>query len=835
MGVICLVICITTALPGTVAFASGASPQAASSPLPAADAQQLSGSNTTSQIVLSNLTISPSTANISERVTISARARNQGGTAATYNTSLRVDNEVVTTTTGTLAPNTSTRITFETTFSEPGTHTVGIDGAGTGTLSIVWGPSITVTGPAVPLAASLDDDVKQVRNQTNASLPSQAFVVTTDTKLFLVFAERGAPNGSATIHAQQLEQTVTERNHTLQVLVVPEQSPTQVVTPDAVGTPRVDFADVVSPQRGLQTTLTVSTENIRVLAVGGIPESWQITRDDTLQDCGISSCEVFYSVSLSSGDLAGDLADGVITTISSQIPFGLGFVIEPALSPLEPILENIFDVVLSNVLGIFGIEDTKLALWASILGEQSTATVSIPIEIPNDAPQHAGSLFAQGVDTNLQSALDSVRISVGEDLSDISTPPAAYDVAPSSGETIWAGQTIVVNDPTRAGEDVILYAADTDGKPSFGEQVTTLSLNAEGEATYTFGAQAADTSHVLATSTEHPLRPADGNVTTVTTDSPLADQIESASFNVRRQELGANFETSTVPETGTDTMRTLSIDSNRDQYQIELSADGLDESQLQQIFNVQTAADAGAGLDGNSIGTFTDNGQAYVRLDASATTAIQADFETIPPGTYSFELQVADTGGLDTTQATMTVNADGSDESSSPASGITLDATVKASGQPGGQAQVQYALRNTSEQNSVTLNLTQIPGMLTINESASNFDGGTYSPSEQAVLWFQPTDTPRPVLAFDIEPSARADQTFTIEATAVDQDGNVTDRLQTEVGDVATSVPAQYDTNGNGQVDLGEVRTGINDFAAGSLGIEDVRTLINYWARSTSI
>jgi plastocyanin len=44
----------------------------------------------------------------------------------------------------------------------------------------------------------------------------------------------------------------------------------------------------------------------------------------------------------------------------------------------------------------------------------------------------------------------------------------------------------------------------------------------------------------------------------------------------------------------------------------------------------------------------------------------------------------------------------------------------------------------------------------------------------------------------------------------------------------------EYDQNENGQTDISEVRTGINDFDAGELPIQDVRTLINYWSNGTT-
>jgi hypothetical protein len=164
---------------------------------------------------------------------------------------------------------------------------------------------------------------------------------------------------------------------------------------------------------------------------------------------------------------------------------------------------------------------------------------------------------------------------------------------------------------------------------------------------------------------------------------------------------------------------------------------------------------------------------------------------------------------------------------------LALSASVQQSGSPGGQASVDYVITNTSGQNSVTVNLTSIPNQLSINQSASQFDGATFS--DDALLYFPPSGTQTATMVFDISANADATQTFTITATVEDENGTVTDTVQTEVGDVQQSPPQRYDTNNNGMIDLREVRTAINDFASGNLSLQAVRTLINHWANGTPI
>jgi hypothetical protein len=58
----------------------------------------------------------------------------------------------------------------------------------------------------------------------------------------------------------------------------------------------------------------------------------------------------------------------------------------------------------------------------------------------------------------------------------------------------------------------------------------------------------------------------------------------------------------------------------------------------------------------------------------------------------------------------------------------------------------------------------------------------------------------------------------------------------TELTNGEPQTPLQrFDRNENGQIDLSEVRRGINAFASGELRLQEVRQLINYWANGTLV
>lgn len=85
---------------------------------------------------------------------------------------------------------------------------------------------------------------------------------------------------------------------------------------------------------------------------------------------------------------------------------------------------------------------------------------------------------------------------------------------------------------------------------------------------------------------------------------------------------------------------------------------------------------------------------------------------------------------------------------------------------------------------------------------------------------------------FDFETSGGANDTpYTFGGQAITDSASIT--VSATGGD--DDVAEQYDSNNDGQINIGEVRTAINDFAAGNLGINEVRTLINYWADGTAV
>jgi hypothetical protein len=111
--------------------------------------------------------------------------------------------------------------------------------------------------------------------------------------------------------------------------------------------------------------------------------------------------------------------------------------------------------------------------------------------------------------------------------------------------------------------------------------------------------------------------------------------------------------------------------------------------------------------------------------------------------------------------------------------------------------------------------LTRLPSQLSVNTSASATNGGTFGANGQQVLVFQPAGEQTLTIAYDIDASARADATFDIEATVLDENSTATDTVTTTVGDVETGPVERFDTNGDPGIQGDEVLDAISEFNEG--------------------
>lgn len=296
----------------------------------------------------------------------------------------------------------------------------------------------------------------------------------------------------------------------------------------------------------------------------------------------------------------------------------------------------------------------------------------------------------------------------------------------------------------------------------------------------------------------------DAAQTTLSSDASSACQ-SSGDFD-----FGVELQQSATVTQGNDVTISVNPNNNADtsisETTVELLVDANDDGQFESDEIVaSTTADFAAGE--------------YRTFDLTYSNV------QLAPGEYSYMGRISKNGQTSRSFTNGTLNVTSGSGTSTT---LALSGSVQQSGSPGEQAIVEYTITNSSDQNSVTLNLTGTPSQLSVNQSASQFGGATFT--DGTALYISPSGTQTATVVFDISANAGSTQTFTIDAAVEDENGTVSDTVQTQVGDVQQTPTEQYDTNNNGRIDLNEVRTAINDFASGDLGLQVVRTLINQWA-----
>jgi outer membrane protein assembly factor BamB len=112
--------------------------------------------------------------------------------------------------------------------------------------------------------------------------------------------------------------------------------------------------------------------------------------------------------------------------------------------------------------------------------------------------------------------------------------------------------------------------------------------------------------------------------------------------------------------------------------------------------------------------------------------------------------------------------------------------------------------------------------------SAYSYEGRTYI-TDDGSAWALNPETAEPYWKFETQSDdvwlGAVSPLLFVSDRAVYRIQPTTDGINGSSGPVA-----RYDANEDGEIDLNEVRTAINDFAAGDLELTEIRTIINYWA-----
>ncbi len=195
----------------------------------------------------------------------------------------------------------------------------------------------------------------------------------------------------------------------------------------------------------------------------------------------------------------------------------------------------------------------------------------------------------------------------------------------SDGARLWMGQTAVYEDTSLDSKTIVeIYEVTADGE-EFRRQ-----LEVQSDAAHSSDYVRIDTAELGAGS--------------YTIDGELA-------FSISDQTLDVDAAESIVTtDQGDESATEITVESNRVNFRMNVSADALEAAELYHLFDDATAYDA----ENNKLtGSFAESEIAYVQVD-SGTLNVNADrVADLEPGDYTLTFAVVDSGAKDTTELTV--------------------------------------------------------------------------------------------------------------------------------------------------------------------------------------
>ncbi|MDZ5811714.1 BGTF surface domain-containing protein, partial [Halorubrum sp. AD140] len=327
----------------------------------------------------------------------------------------------------------------------------------------------------------------------------------------------------------------------------------------------------------------------------------------------------------------GDTDEQVITNLSEAADAGVA-------PSVDDVSSNTSDVTVSDE-GIDGADHTVNVSDDNTSNGAHSATITVTYE-------H---------DTSDASAIDNVDFAIEDDDASETTTATfdIQDVNPSydpDSDLYYSGQEI---DASGLAQDTDYQLRsvddrDSDGNISSSSPVEQFSTDDNGN--YTLDTDDLDTGDYF-------LR------------GPGIDDEEATEFEVSTQDLSTEFADDEVEE-GEEV--DLEVDSNRGTYSLNVTADGLDEGDLDDIFRNVDDVD-------------TDEEEERVTLNDISDGDIAANFSDIDEDEYDFDFEVTDTNAEDSASINVTEAEDGELDVSS------------ATEEQGGVAAVDVELDNTDE------------------------------------------------------------------------------------------------------------------------------------------
>jgi len=273
----------------------------------------------------------------------------------------------------------------------------------------------------------------------------------------------------------------------------------------------------------------------------------------------------------------------------------------------------------------------------------------------------------------------------------------------SSGGPFWQGQRLVFQISPRANQKVQIRETDsTDDGEQVGTFVREVTLdgngekiisteNLEGKYVITRPGGAADDVYYIndaVPDSSQTFTDSDGTITTGSS-AQTQSRIAQASFEVTSQDLSIGFQDAETEQGKTF----LDVDSARSEFDLLVTADGLDDDAINTTFtdevdpNIGTSGETGDISNLYDASDGTNYGEGVVMEGVSSDANISANFSQVDTGDYEFNFEVVDTGASDDSSVSVVEPDDINAE---------IEGGVAAVGQ-GDVAQMTVNLENTDE------------------------------------------------------------------------------------------------------------------------------------------
>jgi len=244
---------------------------------------------------------------------------------------------------------------------------------------------------------------------------------------------------------------------------------------------------------------------------------------------------------------------------------------------------------------------------------------------------------------------------------------AEYDREVTDGATIYQGQILIADvDGYGDNEDIELRRFNADGDQKVGSLVAALTIE-DGDTNYALvNTENRNTGQYIISNQSNG-------------GDPTSDA-NSISFEIVEQDLTVSFDDDEVADSGANAETTIEVESDvRSKYAINITADGLDAAELQQIFNAsgeigpdnsnESFADNRSAIaqyvHDNTVSELNDSGHA-IDTDEDVLTVFNGErefeisFDDIDTTDYEFEIDVVDTTASATASVTVADVGDGS-------------------------------------------------------------------------------------------------------------------------------------------------------------------------------